>query len=127
MDTRTNRERQRVALRQSQIVGNRQARKTNHPSDKKQPTKTNSPPVHTFTNGFVTTRIWKNVDKNSQVTWRVCQYRIRIHSGSGTACKSFGPEHMDDAVRGLKLAQGWIHRHGGNRRGRSLFRKLLSG
>lgn len=66
------------------------------------------PPVHTISTGSVVTRIWARQDVLGQVRWNVDQRRFRSDGTGGAVCKSFYPDQLDDAMRGLFEAQKWI-------------------
>ena len=125
MEMQSNRQRLNIQVRAKEIQATPENRSTYRQGTGSQTNKPYRPPVHTLTTGLVATRIWKNVDEANYITWRVDQRRIRIHGQGGTACKSFGPEHIDDAICGLRLAREWIEKQT-KKRDRGFLANLLS-
>ena len=78
-------------------------------------------PAKDFSDGRVVTRVWANPNHWGDITWRVDQVRIRYGNQPGSSlAKSFHPEDLQDAMRGLYKAQQWIRKTERRRFWRSL-------
>ena len=82
---------------------------------------TAEPPAKEFSNGRLITRVWANPNHWGDITWRVDQIRVRhANQPRSSVAKSFHPEDLQDAMRGLYQAQQWIRKTERRRFWRSL-------
>lgn len=78
------------------------------PKETEAPNEPKQQPAMTFMVGNVSTRIWANQNEFGQMSWTIDQRRTRLEGWGTPTCKTLRPEHLQDAMRGLYKAQGWI-------------------
>jgi hypothetical protein len=62
-----------------------------------------------FEDGKVTTFVYMNVwEKTGAVRFRVEQFREYTHQRESGTARSFGPDDLDNMVRGIWKAKGWM-------------------
>ncbi len=76
-------------------------------ASKKPKQRTSPPPAMAFTHGRIMTRVWANPNHWGDISWKVDQAR-QLHSGMGNYSRSYCPEDLQDAMRGMYAAKRWI-------------------